>query len=160
MVKESIHGRNHRLLPTPGGSGVTYLPKIKNQPCTALIKANPSTGNVTFNAATDFVAFPGGEKKFVVEYDSVSQKYYALSNPVLNADIGLDTSGDTRNTAAIMSSTDLRHWTVNSLFLYGARFKYSSLSVFELRSRWQQPGRGFANSLRRWFGRCAQQFRQ
>jgi hypothetical protein len=100
--------------------GVIYMPKIHDATYSALIRANTTTGDVSFDPGNDFVYMPGAEKKFGIHYDSVTQRYWAASNPVLPEHEGddPDIGGDTRNTAAILSSPDLRDWKLESVFLY------------------------------------------
>jgi hypothetical protein len=66
------------------------------------------------------VALPGAEKKFAASYDPVSGKFYVLSNPVLAAhESGSGWAWELiRNTAAMISSKDLKHWDVEQIFLY------------------------------------------
>jgi streptogramin lyase len=106
-------------------TGVVLLPKVGELPKSALIKVNAATGNVSFDPA-DFINLPGGEKKFGAQYDPVSQKFYVLDNPVLPAHANDPkwTPALIRNTAAVLSSKDLRHWDVEKLFLYSANVDY------------------------------------
>lgn len=109
-------------------TGVVMLPKIFSRSNTALIRANSTTGSITFDASSDFVDLPGGDKKFGAQYDPVSGKFYILNNPVLPAHANDPTWGDTpeliRNTAALLSSKDLRHWDVERVFLYSPHIDY------------------------------------
>lgn len=100
--------------------GVMYLPKLTDARYTALIKADSTTGNVSFDPDHDFAFLPGAEKKFGVSYDPVTQRYWAATNPVLEEhDDDHPSIGDaTRNTAALFSSPDLRDWKLESVFLY------------------------------------------
>ncbi len=100
--------------------GVVYLPKLADSRYTAHLRANSTTGNLTFDRDNDYAFMPGAEKKFGISYDSVSQKFWATSNPVLeeHEDDNSDIGGRTRNTAAVLSSSDLRDWKLESVFLY------------------------------------------
>lgn len=98
--------------------GVVLLPKVGELPYTALIHANSTTGQVTFNDQTGFVPLPGAEKKFGARYDPVSGRYFATTNIVLPAHANDLAPSQIRNTAAILSSADLRDWNVEGLFLY------------------------------------------
>lgn len=64
------------------------------------------------------VTFPGGAKKFTIRRDRKSRKYWALSNPALEkyAKSAKDPAS-VRNTLALLSSPDLRHWTVERIVL-------------------------------------------
>jgi hypothetical protein len=113
-------------------TGVLVLPKIKDLPNTALLRyPDPARGPV-FDPAQDFVHLPGAEKKFGVRYDPVSQRFWALTNPVLRrhqaqANVPWSiwrfwrkpvTPALVRNAAAIYSSADLRTWEFEQVFLY------------------------------------------
>jgi hypothetical protein len=62
----------------------------------------------------ELVEFPGGAKKFTVRYDRKSKLYWALSNP---APPGSPKPASVRNTLALISSPDLRHWQVRRVIL-------------------------------------------
>ena len=69
-----------------------------------------------FDSAADFIAMPGGGKKFTIRYDAASKAYWSLVNyvPPEQATASPDR---TRNTLALVSSTDLRTWQVRSIVL-------------------------------------------
>ena len=109
-------------------TGIVVMPKVEMGSVSApyfsytvLLRARLDKTNVLEDATVDeWVALPGGEKKFGASYDPVSGRFYVLSNPVLPAhESG---SGYTwqliRNTAAMLSSKDLHHWDVEQIFLY------------------------------------------
>ncbi|MGE4487967.1 MAG: sialidase family protein [Kiritimatiellales bacterium] len=99
--------------------GVFVLPKVKQYPNTALITVNTNTGTTTFDPDNDLVSLPGGEKKFGAAYDSVSDRFFVLSNPILAAHLNSGIAFDMiRNTAALLSSKDLRNWNVEKIFIY------------------------------------------
>ena len=101
--------------------GLFIMPKVKQHALTALSRVNPVTGAVSFDPDYDFVSLPGGEKKFGAGYDAVSERFFVLSNPVPPAHTNSATNPDMiRNTAAVLSSRDLRNWKVEKLFLYSA----------------------------------------
>lgn len=116
------------------GQGVVVMPKVRALPYSALIRANPISGNVSFDPATEFVALPGGEKKFGATYDPVSGKFFVLSNPVLLAHASDPTLGATpemiRNTAAVLTSSDLYNWEVERIFLYTPNISYEAFQYF------------------------------
>jgi hypothetical protein len=84
----------------------------------AMIKVSNDGQTAEFDAKTGFIRFPGGGKKFTIRYDSVSQKYWSLSNYVPPEDQGVDPLDKVRNTLALVSSTDLVNWTVNETVLH------------------------------------------
>lgn len=125
-------------------TGVVLMPKIRALPHTALIQINESTGNVSFDASAEnaFPSLPGGEKKFGAQYDPVSGKFFALTSAVLPAHANHPTLFDEpeliRNTATVVSSTDLINWDVEKIFLYtenidngswGEGFQYFNFAV-------------------------------
>lgn len=119
--------------------GVMLLPRIQGLPYTARIQVDRHTGELNFDG---FVPLPGGEKKFGAAYDVISKKFYVLSNPVLPGDADHALVGKKpeliRNTAAVLSSNDLRNWNVEKIFLYtpnidngdfGEAFQYFNFAV-------------------------------
>jgi len=99
-------------------SQVYILPVVRDHALTALAMVDPATGAVSFDPDRDFADFPGGDKKFGVSYDAVSGRFYALSNPILAVDKGVDVPNMIRNTTAMLSSPDLRNWNVEKIFQY------------------------------------------
>lgn len=71
---------------------------------------------VRFDPDTGFIDFPGGCKKFSIRYDAVSGRYWSLSNYIPEEYKGGNPER-TRNTLALISSEDLRHWEVNRIVL-------------------------------------------
>lgn len=64
------------------------------------------------------VNFPGGSKKFTIRYDKRSGKYWTLSNPALKKyPLSRTNPAMVRNTLALMSSKDLRHWKIDRIVL-------------------------------------------
>lgn len=82
----------------------------------ALMLLSRDGDSLTFDPSTGFLDFPGGCKKFTVRYDSVSQRYWSLTNWVHPDDRGGDVER-TRNTLALTCSPDLRQWSLRSLVL-------------------------------------------
>ncbi len=111
--------------------GVVVMPKIDGQPHSIVMRAISPSTMTNYAATADYVDLPGGEKKFALQYDSVSDKYYIVSNPVLpaHADSGID-PGMIRNTAALLSSRDLQHWDVEQIFLYSPELDHD-LAAFQ-----------------------------
>jgi hypothetical protein len=97
--------------------GVTVLPKVGNKPYTVLNRVR-SLSNIRDPRNGDWVAFPGGGKKFGVQYDATSDRYYALTNPVIHAHRGETSNALTRTTGALLSSKNLMNWDVQKLFLF------------------------------------------
>lgn len=72
--------------------------------------------SVSFDPEKDFIEFPGGCKRFVIRYDEKSKRYWSLTNWVPEKFKGHIVER-TRNTLALVSSADLRKWTVNKVVL-------------------------------------------
>ena len=84
----------------------------------AIIRIPGPQARPEFDPATGFVDFPGGAKKFAIRWDAVSRQYWSLASVV---PVGWEVAGkpgSTRNTLALVSSRDLRHWEVRSHVLH------------------------------------------
>ena len=104
-----------------------------------ILRANASTttevaAKVRVTSATkldfkesDFINMPGGGKKFVIRYDSVSDMYWALTNPAEDTTYfhsgmyyrGLD-KGLMRNWLVLCCSRDLVNWEMHRTIVYCA----------------------------------------
>jgi hypothetical protein len=108
-------------------TGVVLMPKVRRKPYAVLIRAGGRPAEIHDPADEDWVQFPGGEKKFFVTYDSVSETFYALSNPVMPEDADKGWPPElVRNTAALMSSKDLRTWRTERIFLKSPNVDYEA----------------------------------
>jgi hypothetical protein len=83
----------------------------------ALIQVDTTGTTSSFNASTGFKDFPGGGKKFTIRFDSISNKYWTLSNYVPEAYRGVIPLDRVRNTLALCSSSDLINWTIDTTVL-------------------------------------------
>lgn len=83
---------------SPGGTGVDGAAKITY--------INRSLAR--FDPARDFINLPGGGSKFSIRYDSVSDKYWALTSTGLN-----------RSRLDLFSSTDLKNFVFEKTILSG-----------------------------------------
>lgn len=83
----------------------------------AMIHLSTDGKQATFDPAIDLIDFPGGCKKFTVRFDSQTQRYWSLTNwvPKRHANANPERA---RNTLALTTSTDLRHWEVRTVLLY------------------------------------------
>jgi hypothetical protein len=112
-------------------TGVVLLPKVHGLPYTVLIRAGKRPEYVQDPRPEDWVPFPGGEKKFAATYDPVSATFYALANPVDPADAERGWSPElVRNTAALLSSPDLRHWRLERVFLHTPDVDHEAFQYF------------------------------
>ena len=72
-------------------------------------------GAIQFSTLVDF---PGGAKKFTIRYDRRSHRYWTLSNPAMPGEpLSATNPAAVRNTLALMSSVDLRHWRIERIVL-------------------------------------------
>jgi len=104
---------------TPDGNIVNIL-RVDYRPeggKAAIIKISKDGKTASFDPNTGFIDFPGGCKKFTIRYDPESKLYGTLANPVLPKHKNPDPSR-VRNAVALLSSPDLRSWTVRSIVLY------------------------------------------
>jgi len=83
----------------------------------AMMTLSEDGTTLSFDPATGFIDFPGGCKKFTIRRDDVSGLYWSLTNWVHPDDEGGDVER-TRNTLALISSSDLRHWLIRSVLLH------------------------------------------
>ncbi|GJM33593.1 MAG: hypothetical protein DHS20C18_25940 [Saprospiraceae bacterium] len=81
-----------------------------------IIKVSEYGETVTFDPENGFIDFPGGCKKFTIRYDGVSKRYWSLTNYIPEEFKGHNPER-TRNTLALISSSDLRNWVVNKIVL-------------------------------------------
>ncbi len=106
--------------------GVVNLAKVNYQKPgddhAAITHISEDGVKVAFDPQKDFVKMPGARIKFSVRYDPVSKLYWALSNYLPPEDYGPKT-GLRRNTLALLSSPDLRQWTVKCILLHDADTK-------------------------------------
>lgn len=89
----------------------------------AIMKVSENGKTTTFNPAQDFVQMPGATgKKFTIRKDSVTNKYWSLVNWIQPKDLPLlqklKQPGKIRNTLALISSTDLKSWTIDRVVLH------------------------------------------
>ncbi|MBO9728344.1 MAG: exo-alpha-sialidase [Chitinophaga sp.] len=107
-------------VPTPDGHVATMLRtdyRVNGNEKAAIINVSDDGKTISFNPATGFIDFPGGCKKFSIRYDSLSHRYWTISNYVPAVFKGGNPER-TRNTAALMSSTDLKTWEVRGIVLH------------------------------------------
>ena len=85
----------------------------------AIVSISKDGRQATFNPKDGFIDFPGGAKKFTIRCDPKTKLYWSLVNHIQNKDRGKHPKGSLiRNTLAMISSPDLRNWTVKSIVLH------------------------------------------
>ncbi|WP_341836507.1 sialidase family protein [Chitinophaga pollutisoli] len=86
----------------------------------AVVRVSANGKQATFDAANDFIPFPGGSKKFVIRFDEKSGRYWTLSNIIpqqFRDQFPKRNPATFRNTLALMSSADLRNWQTHEIIL-------------------------------------------
>lgn len=104
---------------TPRGAIVDML-RVDYRPgpeLAAVVRISKDGKSASFRPARDFIRFPGGAKKFVIRHDDQSRRYWALATPRLDKHADVD-AAKARNALAVMSSRDLRKWTIHDIVLY------------------------------------------
>ena len=103
---------------TPNGNVVNILRcsfSDDTRGVAAVMEINEEGTKATFHSEEGFIRLPGGTgKKFTIRYDVKSQKYWSLVNWVQPKDV--DTRE--RNTVALVSSQDLKTWTIERVVLH------------------------------------------
>lgn len=109
---------------TPAGEIVNILRvQQPNYPeKAAMVRVSADGKTATFDAAKDFLEFPGGGKKFTIRFDATSKKYWTLANFVPKEFEGPN-AASRRNTLALASSADLRTWEVKKTVVQHADVK-------------------------------------
>jgi hypothetical protein len=120
-------------------TGVVVLPKTHGLPYTGLIRVSyhsvtgeDGEAKAEFDPDTGFARLPGAEKKFACVYDAVSEKFYALTSPVLSVHLNDPRWPPEliRNAGAVFSSTDLKTWRVEKIVLYSPNIDYEAFQYF------------------------------
>lgn len=83
----------------------------------ALVQVSEDGTKTSFDPTQDFVDFPGGAKKFSIRFDPQSKLYWSLSTIVPESQRA-ERPASIRNTLALISSPDLRHWKVHTILLH------------------------------------------
>ncbi len=82
----------------------------------ALVELSSDGREAWFNPESGFIKFPGGAKKFVIRYDAASDRYWALSTPVMDPR-SAGRPGTIRNYLALLRSSDLKTWEIRAILL-------------------------------------------
>lgn len=83
----------------------------------AMITIGSDGVTTSFDPKKDIIDFPGASKKFVIHHDSISNKYWSITNHTFEQDLGKVHSGLTRNRLILTSSDDLRNWTIRDTLI-------------------------------------------
>ncbi|MEZ6191295.1 MAG: hypothetical protein R3C45_08390 [Phycisphaerales bacterium] len=81
----------------------------------AIIRVN-NPGTVTFDPSSDIIDFNGGAKKFDIQYDPATDRYWSFANIITpyNEDITVLPSSH-RDIVALVQSRDMRNWDVEKI---------------------------------------------
>lgn len=122
---------------TPAGSLVNVLRVATKLPDekAAIVQVSADGRALNFDPDKDFVAFPGGAKKFTIHFDPTTKLYWTVASIVAERHRA-ENPGSIRNTLALTSSPDLRTWTVRTVLLYHADVKKHGFQYVD----WQFDG--------------------
>ena len=106
------------VVPTPDGGLVDVLrvDYRDDEEKAAVVEIGAEGRTASFDPTRGFVAMPGGCKKFTIRRDPRDGSYWALANLVPPAQRGGNVER-TRNTLALLRSTDLRSWKERAVLL-------------------------------------------
>ncbi|WP_133463410.1 sialidase family protein [Sunxiuqinia elliptica] len=96
----------------------------------AIIKVSQDGRFLSFNPQKDFIRFPGGCKKFVIRYDTLSNRYWSLTNWIPEEFKGYNIER-TRNTLALVSSVDLKKWIIHKIILQDENIEKSGFQYVD-----------------------------
>ncbi|MBL9172954.1 MAG: hypothetical protein JNL10_05425 [Verrucomicrobiales bacterium] len=102
----------------PGGGIVNVLRADYRDPDekAAVVEVSADGRTVRFDPENGFIPFPGGCKKFAIRQDPEDGSYWSLANWIPPEHRGGPVER-TRNTLALIHSTDLRRWEVRQVLL-------------------------------------------
>ena len=106
------------VVPTPAG-GLVNLLRVDyrdDEEKAAVVEIGAEGRTVSFDPAGSFVALPGACKKFTIRRDPRDGAYWTLANLIPPSQRGGNVER-TRNTLALLRSTDLRVWEERAVLL-------------------------------------------
>lgn len=110
---------------------------LKEDDRAAVVSVSSDGKTVSFDPQKDVIYFPGAGKKFTIRYDSISARYWTLSNYVLPNE---RTEGENlcavRNTIVLACSEDLVHWNIKDTLLHHPDIQYHGFQYLD----WQFDG--------------------
>lgn len=86
----------------------------------AIVKVSFDGKKSTFDSQKGFIDFPGGSKKFTIQYDKITKRYWALVNYIPKDEQSFKprvNPAAIRNNLALVSSEDLLKWQVHEIVL-------------------------------------------
>ena len=113
----------------------------------ALVRISHDGTTASFDTTNGFIPFPGGSTKFAILYDPKSRLYWTLANYIPEGEKAKAPdypekrwkrrSSMIRNTLALCSSPDLRHWNVNKIVLQSENMAKTGFQYVD----WQMEGK-------------------
>jgi hypothetical protein len=89
----------------------------------AVVEISEDGKTVSFDPQTGFIDFPGGCKKFTIRWDPTTQRYLSLTNSIHPDDIHVPNKERVRNTLTLISSPDLKKWTMHQVILHAVDYE-------------------------------------
>ena len=107
----------------------------------AIMQVEDDAKSAHFDPETGFILLPGATgKKFTIRRDSVSGKYWSLVNWIQPEDVPklkiVKQPGKIRNTLVLVSSKDLKSWTIERIVLHHPDILYHAFQYVD----WQFEG--------------------
>ncbi len=102
----------------------------------AMVKISRDGKTARFDPNEGFIQMPGATgKKFTIHYDDQSKKYWSLTNWIQPKDEVLledvKRAGKIRNTLALISSSDLKTWTIERIVLHHPDIKFHAFQYVD-----------------------------
>lgn len=92
-----------------------HSPGLENE-YSAIIHVDKKGKKIRFDE-NDFYIMPGSSKKFTIRYDKQTDKYWSIANNVDDNNLNIQ-NDRIRNTVSLISSDDLKRWTVEKTLLH------------------------------------------
>ncbi len=104
---------------TPDGEIVDFLRVATSEPgrdMAAVVRISNEGSTASFDPSTGFIDFAGGARKFTIRYDSLSGRYWTISNMIREEFKDMQ-AGSVRNTLVLKSSPDLHNWSIHKILI-------------------------------------------
>lgn len=124
---------------TPDGRLIDFLrvaTSEKGRDLAAIVQISEDGKTASFDPSVGFFDFEGGSRKFSIRYDTISKRYWTISN-LLTSEYKSLPAGSVRNTLILKSSVDLRNWEVEKVLLKAPDVKKHGFQYVD----WQFEGK-------------------
>jgi hypothetical protein len=98
-----------------------HSPTLPDEYC-AVVNIDTAENKLSFDEI-NFRKMPGASKKFSIRYDETSGLYLSIVNNVTEEYKGLAGNDRIRNTVSLVSSPDLKNWTIEKKLLFNTDYK-------------------------------------